>query len=109
MTHQHLPHACDPLRPTQAEEQTHLSSHDAEHVLLFLTRLLPLTAPVLAVWTRPLAMASLGAVVSTTGGDHNVLSVAPYLILVDFASWMRDVLFPCDRCVVSLSLLCFAD
>ena len=52
-------------------------------------------------------MASLGAVVSTAGGDHNVLSVAPYLVLVDFASWMRDALFPCDRCVVFFKFALF--
>ena len=69
---------------------------------------LTLTAPVLAVWRRTLATAGLGATVPTAGGDHNVLSVAPYLVLVDFASWTRDALFPPDRCVLScFVLLCF--
>ena len=95
------------LRPSR-RRQTHPSPHDAEHVLLLLTWLLPLTAPVLAVWRRTLATAGLGATVPTAGGDHNVLSVAPYLVLVDFASWTRDALFPPDRCVLScFVLLCF--
>ena len=89
-----------PMRsPSPRRTQHHPSPHDAEHVLLLLTWLLPLTAPVLAVWARTLATAGLGAAVSTAGGDHNVLSVAPYLVLVDFASWTRDALFLPVRCV----------
>ena len=89
-----------PMRsPSPRRMQHHPSPHDTEHVLLLLTWLLPLTALVLAVWARTLATAGLGAAVSTAGGDHNVLSVAPYLVLVDFASWTRDALFPPDRCV----------
>ncbi|KAF8262780.1 PGAP1-like protein-domain-containing protein [Lactarius quietus] len=73
------------------------SPRDAEHVLLLLTWLLPLTAPVLAVWARTLATAGLGAAIAAGGGgDHSVWSVAPYLVLVDFASWTRDALFPPD-------------
>jgi hypothetical protein len=30
------------------------------------------------------------------GGDHNILPVALYLVLVDFASWTREALFPRD-------------
>ena len=71
--------------------------------------ILPLTAPVLAVWACTLAAADLGAAVSTVGGDHNVLSVAPYLVLVDFVSWMHDALFPPDRCAAALSCFVFAD
>ena len=89
-----------PPRPGR-KTQAHPSPQDAEHVLLLLTWLLPLTAPVLAVWARTLATAGLAAAVSTAGGDHNVLSVAPYLILIDFASWTRDALFPPDRYAVA--------
>ncbi|KAI9459683.1 PGAP1-like protein-domain-containing protein [Lactarius psammicola] len=45
--------------------------HDAEHALLLLTWLLPLTAPVLAVWARTLATAGLRA--AGDGGDHKCL------------------------------------
>ena len=92
---------------TGRKTQVHPSPQDAEHVLLLLTWLLPLTAPVLAVWARTLATAGLAAAVSTAGGDHNVLSVAPYLVLVDFASWTRDALFPPDRCATALSCFVF--
>ncbi|KAH9899517.1 GPI-inositol-deacylase [Cubamyces lactineus] len=53
------------------------------HLLLFMTWLLPLAAPVLAVWVRTLATAG-----STTpfDGDHNFLYVAPYLALVEALS-----------------------
>ena len=54
---------------------------------------------------RTLATAGLGAVVSTAGGDHSILSVAPYIVLVFFASRTRDGLFRNDRCAVALSLL----
>ena len=89
--------------------QKHPPPHDAEHTLLLLMWILPLTVPVLAVWARTLAVADLGAAVSTVGGDHNVLSVAPYLVLVDFASWTHNVLFPPDRCAAALSCFVFAD
>ncbi|KAI9432019.1 hypothetical protein H4582DRAFT_1763408, partial [Lactarius indigo] len=59
-----------------------------------LTWLLPLTAPVLAVWARTLATAGMRA---ASAADHGVWSVAPYLVLVDFASWTRDALFLPDR------------
>ncbi|KAI0279424.1 PGAP1-like protein-domain-containing protein, partial [Russula aff. rugulosa BPL654] len=62
--------------------------HEADHVLLLLTWLLPLAAPVLAVWVRTLA---------TGMGDHNFLSVAPYLILVEYASSTRDSLLPRNK------------
>ena len=87
---------------TRPGRKTHPSPHDAEHVLL-LTCLLLLTAPVLAVWARTLATAGIDAAVSTAGCDHNVLSVAPYLVLVYFASWTRDALRPTDRCAAALS------
>jgi glycosylphosphatidylinositol deacylase len=61
-------------------------------VLLLLTWLLPLTAPVLAVWVRTLATAGPIALDSIGTGDHNFLSVAPYLILVEYASWAHGSL-----------------
>ena len=95
---QHLSHARDPLLPARAEEHKHIHPHMMKHVLLLLTWLLPLMVLVPAVWTRTLATASLGTTISTAGGNHNVLSVAPYLVLQDFVSWTHDALFPLDRC-----------
>ena len=66
------------------------SRHEADYVLLLLTWLLPLAAPVLAVWVRTLATAGPIALDSIGTGDHSFLSVAPYLILVDYASWTHD-------------------
>ncbi|EPQ59202.1 PGAP1-domain-containing protein [Gloeophyllum trabeum ATCC 11539] len=56
------------------------------HLLLMKTLLLPLVAPVLAVWVRTLYTAGL---TTPFDGDHNFLSVLPWLILVDYASWTR--------------------
>ena len=53
------------------------------HLLLFMTWLLPLAAPVLAVWVRTLATAGL---TTPFDGDHNFLYVAPFLVLVDVLS-----------------------
>ncbi|OBZ70020.1 GPI inositol-deacylase [Grifola frondosa] len=52
------------------------------HLLLFMTWLLPLAAPVLAVWVRTLATAGF---TTPFDGDHNFLYVAPFLVLVEFA------------------------
>lgn len=60
------------------------------HLLLFMTWLLPIAAPVLAVWVRTLATAGY---TTPFDGDHNFLIVAPFLILVDFASWTSGPLF----------------
>lgn len=68
------------------------SRNDADHVLLLLTWLLPLTAPVLAVWVRTLATAGPITLGSVGMGDHNFLSVAPYLVLVEYASRRREPL-----------------
>lgn len=76
--------ACNPSS-TRPQE----SRHEADHVLLLLTWLLPLAAPVLAVWVRTLATTGPIALDSIGTGDHSILSVAPYLILVDYASWTR--------------------
>jgi GPI inositol-deacylase len=64
------------------------------HLLLFMTWLLPLAAPVLVVWVRTLAMAGLQ---TPFDGDHFFLNVAPFLILVDFASWSNQPIFERQR------------
>ena len=51
-----------------------------EHLLLLMTWLLPLVAPVLAVWVRTLMTAGY---TTPFDGDHNVLYVAPFLVLVE--------------------------
>ena len=84
------PRSLSPARKSSTLPQE--SQHEADHVLLLLTWLLPLAAPVLAVWARTLATAGPVAIDSIYTGDHNFLSIAPYLILVDFASWTRDSL-----------------
>ncbi|KAJ8487535.1 hypothetical protein ONZ51_g4096 [Trametes cubensis] len=53
------------------------------HILLFMTWLLPLAAPVLAVWVRTLATAGL---TTPFDGDHNFVYVAPFLALVEALS-----------------------
>ncbi|RDX53754.1 PGAP1-domain-containing protein [Lentinus brumalis] len=53
------------------------------HLLLLMTWLLPLVAPVLAVWVRTLATAGF---TTPFDGDHNFLYVAPFLILVEVLS-----------------------
>ncbi|KAI9510783.1 PGAP1-like protein-domain-containing protein [Russula earlei] len=84
------PRSLSPSRNSPAPPLT--SRYDADHVLLLLTWLLPLAAPILAVWVRTLATAGPTALDSVGRGDHNFLSVAPYLILVDYASWARGPL-----------------
>ncbi|KAL0577563.1 GPI inositol deacylase [Marasmius crinis-equi] len=59
------------------------------HMLLFMTWLLPLAAPVLVVWVRTLVTAGL---TTPFDGDHFFLNVAPFLVVVDFASWNRNTL-----------------
>jgi glycosylphosphatidylinositol deacylase len=75
-------------RPTPAASS---DPHAHAHVLLLLTWLLPLAAPVLAVWARTLATAGVGA---PFGADHEVLAAAPYLLLVDAAFWVPGALLP---------------
>jgi len=61
-----------------------LDSHNhAMHLLLFMTWLLPLVAPVLVVWVRTLATAGITV---RFDSDHDFLNIAPFLVLVDFAS-----------------------
>ncbi|KAF9236219.1 PGAP1-like protein-domain-containing protein [Melanogaster broomeanus] len=57
------------------------SEHQNMSILLLMTWLLPLAAPVLAVWVRTLQTAGYTAPFS---GDHNVLKVAPVLWLVEY-------------------------
>ncbi|KAF9268404.1 PGAP1-domain-containing protein [Marasmius fiardii PR-910] len=54
------------------------------HMLLFMTWLLPLAAPILVVWVRTLVTAGL---TTPFDGDHFFMNVAPFLVMVDFASW----------------------
>ena len=61
-----------------------LDSHNhAMHLLLIMTWLLPLVAPVLVVWVRTLGTAGF---TTRFDSDHEFLNVAPFLVLVDFAS-----------------------
>ncbi|KAI0701177.1 PGAP1-like protein-domain-containing protein [Cytidiella melzeri] len=58
-----------------------VSSHnEREHLLLLMTWLLPLVAPILAVWVRTLLTAGY---TTPFDGDHNFLHVLPFLVLVD--------------------------
>ena len=60
------------------------------YMLLLMTWLLPLTAPVLAVWVRTLLTAGY---TTPFDGDHNFLAVLPFLIFADYASWTPHKLF----------------
>ncbi|KAG6845440.1 hypothetical protein H0H87_009348 [Tephrocybe sp. NHM501043] len=72
-----------------------LNNHNHNmHLLLLMTWLLPLVAPVLAVWVRTLFTAGL---TTPFDGDHDILNAAPFLVLVDFTSWNTGVLFERQR------------
>lgn len=71
------------------------------HLLLLMTWLLPLTAPVLAVWVRTLLTAGY---TTPFDGDHNFLAVLPFLIFVDFASWTPGPLFERTKWVLLSTL-----
>ncbi|KAI0066653.1 PGAP1-domain-containing protein [Artomyces pyxidatus] len=88
-TSRYPPRSRSPPPPSAAQTaQTHLNAHHHNtHLLLLMTWLLPLVAPVLAVWVRTLATAGL---TTPFDGDHSFWTVAPYLVLVDFASWTRS-------------------
>ncbi|KAH0587945.1 hypothetical protein H2248_006694 [Termitomyces sp. 'cryptogamus'] len=64
------------------------------HILLLMTWLLPLVAPVLAVWVRTLFTAGW---TTPFDGDHDFLNAAPFLVLVDFASWNMGIQFQRQR------------
>ncbi|KAF5388432.1 hypothetical protein D9615_000673 [Tricholomella constricta] len=84
-----------------AVQQHRLDNHNHNmHLLLLMTWLLPLVAPVLAVWVRTLLTAGL---TTPFDGDHDFLNVAPFLVLVDFASWNTNVLFERQRFERALS------
>ena len=75
------PSSHTPSLPPTAEDRG--VQNEREHLLLLMTWLLPLAAPVLAVWVRTLFTAGF---TTPFDGDHNVLYVAPFLVLVD-QSW----------------------
>ncbi|OSX59394.1 hypothetical protein POSPLADRAFT_1048720 [Postia placenta MAD-698-R-SB12] len=69
------------------KERTTLLSHHL-HALLLMTWLLPIAAPVLAVWVRTASGAGFQAVWASESGwgaDRNVLFVAPWLLFVEWA------------------------
>ncbi|GAW00800.1 PGAP1-domain-containing protein [Lentinula edodes] len=53
-----------------------------------------ITAPVLVVWVRTLVTAGLS---TPFDGDHFFLNVAPFMILVDYASWTSNPLLQKHR------------
>ncbi|KAG6841827.1 hypothetical protein C0991_006234 [Blastosporella zonata] len=85
-----------------AMQKYRLDNHNHNmHLLLFMTWLLPLVAPVLAVWVRTLFTAGM---TTPFDGDHDFLNAAPFLVLVDFASWNTGVLFERQRFERKLSV-----
>ncbi|PFH49243.1 hypothetical protein AMATHDRAFT_148079 [Amanita thiersii Skay4041] len=71
-------------RRSSCHEQLNNLRHNW-YLLLLMTWLLPLAAPTLAVWVRTLGTAGYS---TPFDGDHNFLIVAPFLILVDLATWV---------------------
>lgn len=71
-------------RPSDAVNVKRENLHLNLHILVMMTWLLPLTAPILAVWVRTLITAGY---TTPFDGDHNFLAVLPFLIFADFASW----------------------
>ncbi|KZP13457.1 PGAP1-domain-containing protein [Athelia psychrophila] len=69
------------MRPYSVNEHNHNML-----LLLWMTWLLPLVAPVLAVWVRTLITAGLTVPFE---GDHNFLNVAPFIVFVEFLSSRR--------------------
>jgi glycosylphosphatidylinositol deacylase len=69
--------------PTDGPSFNLNSHHRNMHILLLMTWLLPLVAPVLAVWVRTLITAGFTV---PFGGDHNFLNIVPFLLLVDARS-----------------------
>lgn len=101
----------EPIESTNHEAQRDLSPHPIYtadnrnhnmHILLLMTWLLPLAAPVLVVWTRTLVTAGL---TTPFDGDHDFFNVAPFLVLVDFASWHRGALFKRQRLALLIILM----
>lgn len=74
-------------RSSHAGTESHLNDKIHNHtlltyLLLLTTLLLPLSAPVLAVWVRTLSTAGY---TTPFDGDHNFLYVAPWLLVADWA------------------------
>ncbi|KAL1721710.1 PGAP1-like protein-domain-containing protein [Schizophyllum commune] len=91
----------DHTRAEQQQRKDNFNRHNhSMHILLLMTWLLPLSAPVLVVWVRTLATAGL---TTPFDGDHFFGNVAPFLVLVDFASWTRGPLLPPHRLEEKLS------
>lgn len=82
-----------PARPAVAAAPVDIHKQNT-HILLLMTWLLPLVAPVLAVWVRTLATAGL---TTPFDGDHSALAVAPWLVLVDYASWTNGSLLSREK------------
>ncbi|KAJ7126419.1 PGAP1-like protein-domain-containing protein [Mycena crocata] len=80
----------EPRRPSPPPPHITGNHNHSMHLLLLMTWLLPLAAPVLVVWVRTLAVAGL---TTPFDGDHFFLSAAPFLVLVDFASWTNTPIF----------------
>ena len=75
---------CAVQAPSPATSRAQVEAHAHKmHMLLLLFWLLPLVAPVLAVWVRTLATAGL---TTPFDGDHDVFAIASFLHFVDFAS-----------------------
>lgn len=83
--------------PNHMLKPTFAYAHDQNtHILLLMTWLLPLVAPILATWVRTIQTAGYTV---PFNGDHNVFKVAPVLALVDLLGRER----PLDMtCVCSL-------
>ncbi|KDR84062.1 hypothetical protein GALMADRAFT_219892 [Galerina marginata CBS 339.88] len=77
-------------RPSEVWDMKRDNLNHNLHILLLMTWLLPLTAPVLAVWVRTLLTAGY---TTPFDGDHNFLAVFPFLVLADYASWTPGKLF----------------
>lgn len=77
-------------RPSDIRDTKRDNLNHNLHLLLLMTWLLPLTAPVLAVWVRTLLTAGY---TTPFDGDHNFLAVLPFLVLTDYASWVQGKLF----------------
>ena len=90
----------DHTRAEQQQRKDDFNRHNhSMHILILMTWLLPLSAPVLVVWVHTLATAGL---TTPFDGDHFFGNVAPFLVLVDFASWTRGPLLPPHRYVLDL-------
>lgn len=91
-----------PSIPNHTLQPTFANAYNQNtHVLLLMTWLLPLAAPVLAVWVRTIQTAGY---TTPFNGDHNVFKVAPVMVLVDLLGRGR----PLDTtCVCSQKILSF--